>query len=353
MTEHCHLLGTAGTGAHPGTATGAGTTTGHPWLSRTPLPAVTLQGDERRALSDGPRGGGGWGGDRREGGCAWRVTDGRVAVPAERLRGLCSAPAQCLASPQLEGRPWAFQPQEKHLKTTPKHPGAMGRRTGCLSLLGTAGTPSQPRCPARHRGKLRHAHSEPEERWRHKSLCSPLHSFRLSQTCPHCPLSLPALGKSPWSQWRLSCASSTPAPAGWSHPSCPAASPQCHGLRRQLLHPPGTELTLESGTFGFSSCGFLFFIARFLPLLWPRGLSCPQGCHSPPWPPQRPGSVPSSPQPQSERRGALPGWWFCCLLPSPCLGKPWPKPHCSPSAVVPCLASSAGAGGPPNPCPPH
>lgn len=197
MTEHCHLLGTAGTGAHPGTATGAGTTTGHPWLSRTPLPAVTLQGDERRALSDGPRGGGGWGGDRREGVCAWRVTDGRVAVPAERLRGLCSAPAQCLASPQLEGRPWAFQPEEKYLKPTPKHPGAMGRRTGCLSLLGTAGTPSQPRCPARHRGKLRHAHSEPEERWRHKSLCSPLHSFRLSQTCPHCPLSLPALGKSP------------------------------------------------------------------------------------------------------------------------------------------------------------
>lgn len=55
MTEHCHLLGTAGTGAHPGMGTAVETGTWHriPWLSRTPLPAVTPQDNDQETLGDG------------------------------------------------------------------------------------------------------------------------------------------------------------------------------------------------------------------------------------------------------------------------------------------------------------
>lgn len=54
-TEHCHLLGTAGTGAYPGMGTAMGTGTWHriPWLSRTPLPAVTPQDNDQETLGDG------------------------------------------------------------------------------------------------------------------------------------------------------------------------------------------------------------------------------------------------------------------------------------------------------------
>lgn len=136
MTEHCHLLGTVGMGAQLGM--GTRTRHGHPQPSRTPLPAVTLQGREQEALGDGP-----WDG----GGC--RVTGGRVAVAAGWLHpqpgARCSVPAQHLPppAPNLWGRPQAFQPEEKKSKNpSTKQPGAMlGRRAGYPCLLGTAGSP--------------------------------------------------------------------------------------------------------------------------------------------------------------------------------------------------------------------
>lgn len=111
MTEHCHLLGTVGMGAQLGM--GTRTRHGHPQPSRTPLPAVTLQGREQEALGDGP-----WDG----GGC--RVTGGRVAVAAGWLHpqpgAPSSAPAQHLPPPrpQLMGEASGFPARgKKNLKT--------------------------------------------------------------------------------------------------------------------------------------------------------------------------------------------------------------------------------------------
>lgn len=262
MTEHCHLLGTAGTGAHPrmetalGTAPGTGSSGSLAPLSprrhlRTTIkkPSVMDPGMVAATVR------------QKEGGHGCGVPT--RAAPCTPLGPASSPLAACAMALQFQTRGITSKPQDQALRAV------LGSRAGSLSHSLPRSPPGETEAHSQHT----HRGLEAQERW-----VSPLPSFRPWRPKPPrplCPLSPPARGRHSPAPALDRCPGSVPAPAGWLHPSCPPASPQCPRLCRWLMAPEhGADVEL-TGEFGFSSWGVLFFPC-WLPFSaltpWPRGL---------------------------------------------------------------------------------
>lgn len=263
MTEHCHLLGTAGTGAHLGMGTAMGTGTRHKilWLPRTPLPAVTPQDNDGETLGEGH-----WHGGSQsvtEGGWPW-LLGGHMRSTLHPF-GPASSPLAAYGMAlrfQIKGK--ASKPQHQTLRAV------LGSRAGSLSH-------SLPRQPPQ--GKLRYAHGISTDGWRHKRDGS-LHSAALGHDVPNhtTPLS-PCLHQHEASTRQpqpriVILAVFQPQQDGCILPARlpPRGAPGSAGGSWPPEHGADVGLTDE---FGFSSWGVLFFPCWF-PFStltpWPRGL---------------------------------------------------------------------------------